>query len=292
MSPITYSIDNVPADDEIYIYGLGVDTDHNNAQKLALGNITQKLSTRVQSSIDINQRKIGNSSNIDIKQRTTAVSQDIELPNVYILESTKKKQKWWVLLRVERRLVQLALKQQIDDLNDELSFLIDDFSESQGPSCWFMLTKNVHKKERLAALIPAYIGSGIKKGVTESLKQQAVSFDRLLNRCKYNNKYTVIYPPRTPTDFKNAFEQLMKNQSYKIVNTKPNTGKITLKYIENKTYTFKNYLNIINAEITISDEFSNIQKHIKFKGKGSSFKSEKDANKKAITHLIKKIKHS
>ncbi len=287
--PTAYGIEKIPADNDTYIYGLGVDTDHSNAQKFALADITQKLSTRIQSSVGISQSKSGNVTNTDTKQRTTAISQEIELPNVLVLESTKKENQWWVLVRVERKLVKLALKQQLDDLNDELSFLIEDFSESQGPSCWFTLTENNHKKEKLAALIPAYIGSGVKEEVTNPLKQQTINFDRLLKRCSYKNKYTVNYPPQAPADFKSAFEQLMKNQGYKITNQKKNTGTIEVKFTEKNTYAYKSHLNIINAELSILDELGDTKNNVKFKSKGSSFSNKKEASKKSITNLIKKI---
>jgi len=292
ISPIVYGIENIPSDNEIYIYGLGIDVDHRNAQKLALADITQKLSTRIQSSVGINQRKSDNVTRTDTKQRITAVSQEIELPNVYVLESIKKDNQWRVLVRVERKLVQLALKQQIEDLNDEVSFLLEDFSSFQGASCWFSLTKNNYKKEKLAALIPAYIGSGIKKEVTNPFKQNIINFDRLLKHCKYKNKYTVNYPPQASTDFKKTFEQLMTNQGYKITSQKKNTGTIVIKFTEKQTYYFKNYLNIINAELTILDELGDTKKHVTFKSKGSSFSNKKDAHKKAIINLIKKMENS
>ncbi|MFT6207482.1 MAG: hypothetical protein ACJA0T_001390, partial [Colwellia sp.] len=74
IAPIVNAIEKIPADDETYIYGLGIDADHSNAQKFALADITQKLSTRVQSSVGISQSKSGNVTNTDTKQRTTAVS--------------------------------------------------------------------------------------------------------------------------------------------------------------------------------------------------------------------------
>jgi hypothetical protein len=289
IAPFVNAIENIPADDETYIYGLGVDTNHSNAQKLALADITQKLSTRVQSSVGISQSKSGNVTNTDTKQRTTAVSQEIELPNVHVLESVKKDNQWRVLIRVERKLVQLALKQQLEDLNDELSFLLEDFVESQGPACWYALTTNNHKKEKLFALIPAYIGSGMKEESTVTFKKQATSFDRLLKRCKYKNKYTINYPKQTPIDFKNSFEQLMKKQGYKVTNQKKNAGTIDVKFTEKKTYAYKNHLNIISAEVSVLDEFGDTKKHVKFKSKGSSFNNKKEASRKAVVNLIKKI---
>jgi hypothetical protein len=289
IAPIVNAIEKIPADDETYIYGLGIDAEHSNAQKFALADITQKLSTRVQSSVGISQSKSGNVTNTDTKQKTTAVSQEIELPNVHVLESVKKDNQWRVLIRVERKLVQLALKQQLEDLNDELSFLLEDFAESQGPSCWFTLTTNIHKKEKLSALIPAYIGSGMKEESTLSFKKQTTSFDRLLKRCKYKNKYTINYPKQAPINFKNLFEQLMKNQGYKVTNQKKNAGTIDIKFKEKQTYVYKNHLNIISAEVSVLDEFGDTKKHVKLKSKGSSFNNKKEASRKAVINLIKKI---
>jgi len=185
--------------------------------------------------------------------------------------------------------VQLALKQKLEDLNDEISFLIDDFSDSQGPSCWFSLTENSYKKEKLAAMIPAYIGSGVKEGIASPLKQQIINFDRLLKRCAYKNKYIVTYPHQTPIDFKNAFEQLMKKQDYKITNQEKNSGTIAIKFTEKNTYAYNNHLHIINAELSVFDEFGVMKNNVKFKGKGSSFSNQKEASRKAIINLIKKI---
>ena len=289
ITPIVSAVEKIPADNETYIYGLGIDGIHANAQKFALADITQKLSTRVQSSVGISQSKSGNVTNTDIKQKTTAISQEIELPNVQVLESVKKDNQWRVLIRVERKLVQLALKRQLEDLNDDISFLLEDFSESQGPSCWFALTKNRHKKEKLAALIPAYIGSGVEEEATSTFNTQAINFERLLKRCKYKNKYTITYPNESSIDFKNSFEQLLKNQGYKVTKQNKNTGTIDVKFKEKQTYVYKNHLNIINAEINILDEFGDTKQHLKFKSKGSSFNNKKDANQKAVVNLIKKI---
>ena len=110
-------------------------------------------------------------------------------------------------------------------------FIIEDFSESQGPACWHTLSTNNHKKEKLTALIPAYLGSGMAEESTLAFSQQAQAYERL----------------------------------------------------------FKNYLNIINAEFTVLDEFGDVISFIKLKSKGSSFNNKKEANKKAVINLIKKI---
>jgi len=289
LAPIANAIEKIPADNETYIYGLGIDINHGNAQNFALADITQKLSTRVQSSVGITQSKSGNVTNTDTKQKTTAVSQEIELPNVHVLKSVQKNNQWQVLVRVERKLVQSALKLQLEDLNDDLSFLIDEFSESQGPACWNALTTNIDKKEKLAALIPAYVGSGVKEELTIRFKQKTTSFDRLFKRCKYKNKYTFNYPEKVSIDFKSSFEQLMKNHGYKVTNKKQSTGTINLQFTEKHTFVFKQHMNIINAEVSILDEFGDTKKHVKFKSKGSSFSNKKEANQKAVVNLIKKL---
>ena len=220
LQPLVFAVETIPADDENYIYGLGIDLDHSNAQKLALADITQKLSTRIQSSVGISQHKTGNSTTTSTKQQTLAVSQEIELPNIQVINNSKIDHKWRVLVRVERKLVQLSLKQQLESINDELMFIIEDFSESQGPACWHALSKNNHKKEKLAALIPAYIGSGMAEESAQEYIQQAQAFERLFKRCKYKNKYTITYPAQSSTDFKRAFEQLIKSQGCKVTNQK------------------------------------------------------------------------
>jgi len=286
---LAIAIEEIPADNETYIYGLGVDIEHRNAQKFALADITQKLSTRVQSSVGISQNKNGNITSTSSKQQTIAVSQEIELPNIQVIHNSKKNNQWRVLVRVERKLVQLSIKQQLEAINNELAFITKDFAESQGPSCWFALTENNYKKEQLTALIPAYIGSGMKEETTLAYAQQAQNYDRLFKRCKYKNSYTIVYPPQTSIDFKNAFEQLIKSQGFKVTNQKKNTGTIQVKLSEKQSYAFKNHLNIINAEFNILDEFGDAIKSIKLKSKGSSFNSKKEANKKAVANLIKKI---
>ena len=289
LQPLALEVETIPADDENYIYGLGIDLDHSNAQKLALADITQKLSTRIQSSVGISQHKTGNSTTTSTKQQTLAVSQEIELPNIQVINNSKIDHKWRVLVRVERKLVQLSLKQQLESINDELMFIIEDFSESQGPACWHALSKNNHKKEKLAALIPAYIGSGMAEESAQEYIQQAQAFERLYKRCKYKNKYTITYPAQSSTDFKRAFEQLIKSQGFKVTNQKKDTGNIKVKLSEKQSYAFKNHLNIINAEFTISDEFGDEIKFIKLKSKGSSFNNKAEANKKAVINLINKI---
>lgn len=286
---IAHAIEKIPADDETYIYGLGVDIDHTNAQKFALADITQKLSTRIQSSVGINQNKVGNSTSTSTKQQTLAVSQEIELPNVQVINNSKENNQWRVLVRVERKLVQLAIKQQLESINDELSFITEEYTESQGPSCWFALTENSDKKAQLTALIPAYIGSGVEEERTSVFKQQAQNYERLLKRCKYKNKYTINYPAQASANFKHAFEQSMKSNGFKVTTKKQNTGTIQVKLSEKQSYAYKNHLNIIKAEFTILDEFGDTKKRIKIKSKGSSFNSDKEANKKAVINLIKKI---
>lgn len=289
LHPIANAVETIPADGENYIYGLGIDVDHSNAQKLALADITQKLSTRIQSSVGISQNKTGSITTTSTKQQTTAVSQEIELPNIQVLNKSKVNNQWRVLVRVERKLVQLSLKQQLESINDELMFIIKDFSESQGPACWHALSKNEHKKEKLTALIPAYIGSGMEEASTFEFAQQAQAYERLFKRCKYKNKYTINYPAQASNDFKRAFEQLIKSQGFKVTNQKKDTGSIQVKLSEKQSYAFKNHLNIINAEFTILDEFGDVIRFIKLKSKGSSFNNKKEANQKAVINLIKKI---
>ncbi|UUO22657.1 hypothetical protein FGD67_05270 [Colwellia sp. M166] len=289
LQPLANALEAIPADDEQYIYGLGIDVDHSNAQKLALADITQKLSTRIQSSVGISQDKTGNTTTTSTKQHTMAVSQEIELPNIQVINNSKADNQWRVLVRVERKLVQLSLKQQLETINDELMFIIEDFSESQGPACWHTLSTNNHKKEKLTALIPAYLGSGMAEESTLAFSQQAQTYERLFKRCKYKNKYTITYPAQASADFKRAFEQLIKSQGFKVTNQKKDTGNIQIKLSEKQSYAFKNYLNIINAEFTVLDEFGDVISFIKLKSKGSSFNNKKEANKKAVINLIKKI---
>lgn len=288
--PLAVAIDNIPTDTEQYIYGLGIDIDHGKAQKLAQADITHKLSSRIQSSMAIDESKEDNKTVSNISQRTTATSHEIELPNIHVLSKEQKDGQWWILIRVERALIKQALQQKLNDISDELSFIIDDYSDSAGPACWFSLTENTAQKEQLHNLLPAYIGSGGDNASVLPYKKQISSFDRLYKKCRYQNKYQISYPNNTPVEFKRAFEQAMKHSGYKLTNKAKKLGKMELNLNNKYSFLYKNHINIINFQLTIFDENGDVINHKKLKSKGTSFNNKSSAIDKSNKSLIKKLK--
>ncbi|MCJ8320289.1 MAG: LPP20 family lipoprotein [Colwellia sp.] len=280
----------IPSDDEQYIYGVGTDIDYNNAQKFALADISQKLATRIQSTNEILQNKVGSHTDTFILQRTKSSSIEVDLPNVKVIKNVKVAGQWWIILKVERKLIQLSLEKQIIALSDVIRQITDKYRVNAGPACWYSLVENESKAIKLNDLIPVYLGSSINVNPTERYRILLKQYDLLLQKCVERNQYAIKFSTNASSKFQLAIIQTLRDKGFKLTEDVKPFGEIRINLEEKYTYTFNNHLNIINGEIAIYDELDHLKQRIKFKGKGSSFSSKKEANVKAVENSLNKFR--
>jgi len=281
---------NIPVDTAEHIYGLGVDSSYASAQKAALADIAQKLSSRVQSSTEIVQRKEGTKASTSAKSSTRSYSRDIELPNVEVIENKEKNGQWTIVVKAKREHVQKAIKHQLNFLNEELLFALDEFDKQYGPACFYALTEKKLAKGKLVDLIPAYVGSGINDGSEQQFYQTAKQFDSVINRCEKRNKYRLSFSIPVSKSLENEVKNFLKSQGYIVTKSPKNTGEIQINLKIKQSFAFKNHLTLMTAQVLVQDEFEEVRADSKFKVKGSSFESKEQSLARAHQNLIKKLK--
>lgn len=281
---------NVPADNEQFIYGLGTDVSYDQAQKAAMADIVMKLSTRITAKSQITQTKENNHTQTRATQKTEAFSRGIELPNVEVVASEERLGNWHILVRAERKLVQRSIKHQLVNLNDDLLFSLDEFKGKYTPSCFYALSDEATKKEKLSELIPAYVGSGISDGSEAEFYQTIKTFERTFKRCKKRNKYTLTFSQPVSTEFQNLTINFLNNNGFEVVGSGENTGNVRFNIKKNQVLAYKNHLTILDTEILVFDETDTLKYQTSFKVKGSSFESKSQSLARAEKSLLQKIK--
>mgnify|MGYP000563149714 CR=1 FL=1 len=281
---------DLPVDTAEYIYGLGTDNSYAGAQKAALADMAQKLSTRVQSNTEIMQRKEGNTAKTVAINRTQSYSRDIELPNVEVIENDKRNGVWTIIVKASRTNIQQALKHQLNNLHQELTFVLGEFDRSYGPACFYALSEKLSAKEKLMDLVPAYVGSGAKDNAERAIYVTLQQFDKTIRKCEQRNKYRLSFSTPVSKFFENEVKKFLKSQGYIVTKSPNNTGEIQFILNTQHTVAYENHLAIVTVELIVLDEFEEMRSENKFKVKGSSFDSKENALKRAHQNLIKKLK--
>jgi len=280
----------LPTDTKEYVYGLGEDNSYERAQQAALANIAQKLSTRVKSNTEITHRKEGKKANTVAINNILSYSRDIELPNVEVIENKEKNGIWTVVVKANRKNIQIALKHQLNSLNEDLLFVLDEFRSSYGPACYYSLSEKASSRERLVDLIPAYVGSGINDDMEQEFYITIQLFDKTFAKCEKRNKYRLKFSKPVSTTFNNDVRKFLKSKGFVVTKSTKNTGEIHFNLQVKQSFAYNNHLSIIAAEVIVMDELEEIRYEEKFKVKGSSFNSKSDALTRAQSNLLKKIK--
>lgn len=280
----------LPPDSEKYIYGIGTDTSYDLAQKAAMADIVMKLATRVNVSTEINQTKYSNRTQVDAQSQVIAESRGIELPNVEVIDSDQKNNLWQVLVRVEREQVKRAIKHQLDTINSDLQFVLEEFENHYAPSCFYTLSNEENKRTLLNELIPAYIGIGSEEGAETQFNRTINTFDRTYKRCKKRNRYTLTFSRPVTSALKNSTKALLKKQGFDVVSKGENTGSVQLNIKAKSSMFKKTHFTILTAEILVFDERESLQFKDSFKVKGASFKSSSESVARAEQALLQRVK--
>lgn len=281
---------DVPVDTEIYIYGLGSDNSYSGAQKAALADIAQKISSRVSTQTEIKQRKEGNRSETVTLSNTQSYSRDIELPNFEVIQNENQNGLWNILIRVERSDVQRAIFHQLESLGKELSDLLIKNKDSYGPKCLYFLSKSKAARDKLAELIPVYLGSGATDQAEKAYRIKIEKFDALLARCEQANKFQLVYLTKVSRKFEQDVIRLLNKEGFEITTLEQGTGTIFIDLAIKQSFVYKNHLTLLTLKMDVVDEFKSPLFEKKLKVRGSSFRSKEDAFAKAQTTLIKKMK--
>ncbi len=279
-----------PINDRVYLYGLGVNQSHSTAEKLAMANLIQQISSKVSSEDRTNQSLVNGVANDSYTSDTSVSTLALELPSVETIKSVEKNGEWNILIRVKRSLVQLTIKNQLENMSDDFLLLLEDHSESPGPACWVAMKENRKEKPKFQSLISAYIGSGVSNAKTTAYSQQIKAYTKLFTKCKKRNRYRLIVENDSTGEFRKALYENLRSSDIKLTNSSKSTGVIVAKLEVQTKKIYGQQIVFLSTKLNVKDEFSNFISDTALKAKGSSFSSKAEAEKKAIKNLIKKIR--
>ena len=280
----------LPADTPEHIYGIGSDTSYDLAQKAAMADIVMKLATRVNASTQISQTKSNTKTQVNAQSRVIAESRGIELPNVDVIDSEQTQGRWQVVVRVERDQVKRSIKHQLDTLNSDLRFTLEEFENHYAPSCFYALSNEESKITQLKELIPAYIGIGSEKGAEAPFYSTINIFERTYKRCKKRNRYTLTFSKPVSSVLESSTKAQLKENGFEVVSRGENTGNVQFNIKTKSSYFNKTHLTILTTEILVFDENESLKFKDSFKVKGASFKSSNESVAKAELALLQRVK--
>ncbi|PHS18191.1 MAG: hypothetical protein COA86_08595 [Kangiella sp.] len=281
---------NKPLNDKVYLYGLGIHSTHASAEKQAMANLTQQLSSRVESEVLDQQTLTNGIENSRTEVNTKVSTLALELPNIETMKSIEINGEWNILIRVKRSLVQLAIKNQLEDKSDDFSIYLEDYSASPGPACWYALKGVNNEKSAFRSLIAAYVGSGVKVSRTQIYSEQIKGVEKLFKKCKKRNRYRLQVENDLTGQFRAALQESLSSSEIKLTNSSKNTGVIVAKLEKETKILFKQHVVFLSSKLIVKDEFGNFISDTDLKAKGVSFSSYRDAEKKAIKGIIKRIR--
>lgn len=284
-------IGDIPPDDDVYTYGLGISISYSDAKDLALSDISKKISSSVGATVIISQKEDDGNFSTTMQADTSVKSLSIVLPNVKVIKSIENNGEWWILVRVEVSGIQRSIKNQIDDMSDDFEITIEDYSDSPGPACWFAL-KGKEKVERFKFnnLISAYISLGKDDPKKRYQKGQIRKVKEIFERCKKRNRYRLQVENDSTGEFERSLQENLSASDIKLTRSSKNTGVIEAKLELQYKAAFNQEIIYLSVKLKVKDEFGNFIKETKIKTKGVSFSSRKEAEKKAIESLIKKVR--
>jgi len=279
-----------PLNDNIYMYGLGIHTSHSTAEKLAMANLTQEIFSKVDSETTSEENLNNGVQDSRLKVKVTVSTLAINLTGVRTLKSVQIEGEWNILVRANRSSVQLAINNQLENISDDFSLLLDDHSETPGPACWVALKESENDKPKFRSLVSAYIGSGVRLSKTKVYSDQIKAFEKLFKKCIKRNRYRLLVENDLNGMLKQSLQESLSSSEIKLTRSNKNTGIIEAKLESQYKAAFNQEIIYLSVKLKVKDEFGNFIKETKIKTKGVSFSSRKDAEKQAIRSLINKIR--
>jgi len=170
-------VDNPPADDAKYFYGVGYGKSTRDAKNDALANISSKISVVVSSSFSSSVTATRQSGDEDVLRETksdvVSKAKNIQYTDVKVLESQKEADGWVVLVQVDRAILSATYERELKKIDTKLK------------TEWgFFKKADVFEKLKLSVDIDELLKQ------TDSIFPLLHSLNKHYDDSKYRNRYT------------------------------------------------------------------------------------------------------
>lgn len=274
-----------PADDDVYLYSIGVASSQNASIEDAKGVLVSRLLSTVSS--DITVKVQSNNGLADSQMMSNSRSQSITLPlaNVELVEQAQINNYWHSLIRVKRKAIIISIEDIQATEQKQLRAVLNDNKGNNGISCFFSVKKFKPNFERLSDV------NSLAKNLTLPADLELVrAWQKLESRCLRQNSLFIKSKGTRYSELEDALKSELTEYQFAGA---PSQSIGSLSYLAKVTKTKdpSGFLNFIHLIVEVSDESQ--KQYVKFdlNTQGYSFFSEEDATANAINELVSKLKN-
>lgn len=274
-----------PADDDVYLFSIGVASAQNASIEDAKGVLVSRLLSTVSSDITVKVQSSNGSADSQMMSNSRSQSITLPLANVELVEQAQINNYWHSLIRVKRKAIIISIEDIQTTENKQLRALLNNNKGNDGVSCFFSVKKFKPNFQRLSDV------NSLAKNLSLPTDLELVTaWQELERRCLGQNILFIKSKGARYLELEDALISALTEYQFSDTSSQ-SSGSLIYQSKITKTKDSSGFLNFIHLIVTVSDE--NRRQHVKFdlNTQGYSFFSEEDATANAITELVSKLKN-